>query len=145
MCQTIIKTSYCENFQSLKLVFGRVFLLYSPSCVALPLPAAEPTSAGSTRAPVGGPGGPESPGGPGSPGSPGGPGGTVVHRLIRALPLTGSLADIPGRRPSPVWTDRVGVATSAGVQFRLEPSFSVDESSSESSNMRSLLCCCCGF
>lgn len=74
----------------------------------------------------------------------------MVHRLIRALPLTGSLlqADTPGLRPRPLWTDRVGVATSAGVQFKLEPSFSVDESSSESSNMRSLLCgccCCCCF
>lgn len=69
-----------------------------------------------------------------------GTGGTVAHRLISPLPVddTGSL--LPGgatrRLAVPVGTG--GVATSAGVQLRLVPSFSVEKSSSESSNIRSL-------
>lgn len=62
----------------------------------------------------------------------------MAHRLISPLPAddTGSL--LPGGPPRrlAVWTG--GVTTSAGVQLRLVPSFSVEESSSESSNMRSL-------
>lgn len=66
----------------------------------------------------------------------------MAHRLISPLLLddTGSL--IPGgpvlRRAVPVGAGGVGATTSAGVQLRLVPSFSVEESSSESSNMRSL-------
>lgn len=73
---------------------------------------------------------------------PPGTGGTVAHRLMSPLPVddTGSL--VPGgpglRLAVPVVTGGVGVTTSAGVQFRLVPSFSVEESSSESSNIRSL-------
>lgn len=71
-----------------------------------------------------------------------GTGGTVAHRLISPLPETGSL--LPGgppcRLPVLLGIEGVGVVTSAGVQLRLEPSFSAEESSSESSNMRSLLC-----
>lgn len=69
-------------------------------------------------------------------------GGTVAHKLIRPLPVdnTGSL--LPGGPPRrlavPVGIGGVDVVTSAGVQLRLVPSFSVEESSSESSNMRSL-------
>lgn len=71
-----------------------------------------------------------------------GTGGTVAHRLISPLPVeeTGSL--LPGgplrRLPVLVEIMGVGVMTSAGVQLRFVPSFSVEESSSESSNMRSL-------
>lgn len=70
-----------------------------------------------------------------------GTGGTVVHRLISPLPDTESL--LPGSPlclPVPLKMEGMGLGTSAGVQLRLEPSFSVEESSSESSNMRSLLC-----
>lgn len=78
---------------------------------------------------------------PGTPPLPG-TGGTVAHRLISPLPVedTGSL--LPGGPPLrlavPVAIGSVGAATSAGVQLRLVPSFSVEESSSESSNIRSL-------
>lgn len=72
-----------------------------------------------------------------------GTGGTeVAHRSIRPLPEadTGSL--LPGGPPRCFTVlagiEGVGVMTSAGVQLRLVPSFSVEESSSESSNMRSL-------
>lgn len=70
-----------------------------------------------------------------------GTGGTVAHRLISPLPVddTGSL--LPGGPPrrlaALVVTGGFGVETSAGVQLRLVPSFSVEESSSESSNIRS--------
>lgn len=70
-----------------------------------------------------------------------GTGGTVAHRLISALLVdTGSLllGGPPRRLVGPVEIVGVGVATSAGVQFRLVPSFSEEKSSSESSNMRSL-------
>ena len=66
----------------------------------------------------------------------------MAHRLISPLPVdeTGSL--LPGgptrRLAVPVAIGGVGVTTSAGVQLRLVPSFSVEESSSESSNIRSL-------
>lgn len=66
----------------------------------------------------------------------------MAHRLISPLPVedTGSL--LPGGPPSRLTVlagmGGVGVMTSAGVQLRLVPSFSVEESSSESSNMRSL-------
>ena len=67
----------------------------------------------------------------------------MAHRLISPLPVeddTGSL--LPGglsrRLAVPVRTGAVGVTISAGVQLRLVPSFSVEESSSESSNIRSL-------
>lgn len=71
-----------------------------------------------------------------------GTGGAFAHRLISPLAVddTGSL--LPGGPPRrlavPVGIGGVGVTTSAGVQLRLVPSFSVGESSSESSNMRSL-------
>lgn len=70
-----------------------------------------------------------------------GTGGTVAHRFIRPLPVEdGSF--MPGAPPRrlavPVEIAGVGVITSAGVQLRFVPSFSVGESSSESSNMRSL-------
>lgn len=71
-----------------------------------------------------------------------GTGGTFAHRLISPLPVddTGSL--MPGgplrRLAVPVVIGGAGVTTSAGVQLRLVPSFSVEESSSESSNIRSL-------
>lgn len=65
----------------------------------------------------------------------------MAHRLISPLPVddTGSLfPSCPPRRLSVLAIGGIGVETSAGVQFRLVPSFSVAESSSESSNMRSL-------
>lgn len=71
-----------------------------------------------------------------------GTGGTFAHKLISPLPVddTGSL--MPGgplrRLAVPVVIGGAGVTTSAGVQLRLVPSFSVEESSSESSNIRSL-------
>lgn len=68
--------------------------------------------------------------------------GTVEHRLMRPLPADEARSLIPGgpvrRLAVPVETGAVGVTTSAGVQFKLVPSFSVGESSSESSNIRSL-------
>lgn len=71
-----------------------------------------------------------------------GTGGTVAQRLISPLPVEDAGSLVPGGPPRrlavPVGTGGVGVTTSAGVQFRLVPSFSVEESSSESSNMRSL-------
>ncbi len=71
-----------------------------------------------------------------------GAGGTVAHRLISPLPAdeTGSLLTdgTPRRLAALVGIVGVGVETSASVQLRLVPSFSVEESSSESSNMRSL-------
>lgn len=70
-----------------------------------------------------------------------GAGGTVAHRLISPLPVVDARSLLPGgptRRLVPVGIGAVGVETSAGVQLRLVPSFSVEKSSSESSNMRSL-------
>lgn len=71
-----------------------------------------------------------------------GTGGTMAHKLISPLPAddNGSLlVGGPVRRLAvPVGAGAVGVVVSAGVQLRLVPSFSVDESSSESSNMSSL-------
>lgn len=64
----------------------------------------------------------------------------MAHRLISPLPEDETRSLVPGgpvrRLAVPVGTG--GVVTSAGVQLRLVPSFSVGESSSESSNMRSL-------
>lgn len=72
-----------------------------------------------------------------------GTGGTVAHRLISPLPVDDTESLLPGGPPRrlavPVGLGGVGVATSAGVQLRLVPSFSVEESSSESSNISSLL------
>lgn len=71
-----------------------------------------------------------------------GTGGTVAHRLISPLPEEDTVSLLiggpPRRLPVLVEITGVGVMTSAGVQLRLVPSFSVEESSSESSNMRSL-------
>lgn len=70
-----------------------------------------------------------------------GTGGTVAHRLISPLPDTETL--LPGgplcRLAVPLGKEGAAAAagTSASVQLRLVPSFSVEESSSESSNMRS--------
>lgn len=69
-----------------------------------------------------------------------GTGGTVAHRLMSPLPDTETL--LPGgplcRLAVPLGKEGAAAAgTSASVQLRLVPSFSVEESSSESSNMRS--------
>lgn len=68
-----------------------------------------------------------------------GTGGTLAHRLMSPLPDTDTL--LPGGPLCllAVPVDKAGAAagTSARVQLRLVPSFSVQESSSESSNMRS--------
>lgn len=68
-----------------------------------------------------------------------GTGGTVAHRLISPLPDPEPL--LPGgplcRLAVPLGKVGAAAGTSARVQLRLVPSFSVEESSSESSNMRS--------
>lgn len=70
---------------------------------------------------------------------PPGTGGTVAHRLMSTLPDTETL--LPGgplcRLAVPLGKEGAAAGTSASVQLRLVPSFSVEESSSESSNMRS--------
>lgn len=71
-----------------------------------------------------------------------GTGGTVAHRLMRPLPVEELGSLLPGgpvrRLAVPCVIGGVDATTSAGVQLRLVPSFSVEESSSESSNIRSL-------
>lgn len=67
--------------------------------------------------------------------------GTEEQRLIIPLPpalvaAVGGVSLVPGGPTLLLAVPNPGV-TSAGVQFRLGPSFSVEESSSESSNMRS--------
>lgn len=62
-----------------------------------------------------------------------------MHRLMSPLPDTATL--LPGgpgcRLAAAPGSGGAAAGTLASVQFRLVPSFSVDESSSESSNMRS--------
>lgn len=68
-----------------------------------------------------------------------GTGGTVAHRLISPLPDTETLLpDGPlCRLAAALGKEGAAAGTSASAQLRLVPSFSVEESSSESSNMRS--------
>lgn len=67
-----------------------------------------------------------------------GAGGTLAQRLMSPLVAAEGGSLFPGGPVLRLAVPRDGVGvTSAGVQFRLVPSFSLEESSSESSNMRS--------